>query len=104
LIIDQFGNVLITQDGNPLILQEDSTAYAVSSGDSSCSCSTYTLTQTTYSPTSQWSNVLRFYSDAALNTPYNGNNLWYTDTTDTSGGMWQIGTDGFVVGSLCGPC
>jgi hypothetical protein len=104
LIIDQLGNVLITQDGNPLILQEDSTAYLVSSGDSSCNCTTYTLTQTIYSPTSQWANVLRFFSDAALTSTFNGNNLWYSNTTDTSGGMWQIGTDGFVIGYLCGPC
>jgi hypothetical protein len=104
LIIDQLGNVLITQDGNPLILQEDSTAYLVSSGDSSCTCTTYTLTQTIYSPTSQWTNVLRFFSDAALTSTFNGNNLWYSNTIDTSGGMWQIGTDGFVIGNLCGPC
>ena len=104
LIIDQLGNVLITQDGNPLILQEDSTAYLVSSGDSSCTCTTYTLTQTIYSPTSQWTNVLRFFSDAALTSTFNGNNLWYSNTIDTSGGMWQIGTDGFVIGYLCGPC
>lgn len=104
LIIDQLGNVLITQDGNPLILQEDSTAYLVSSGDSSCTCTTYTLTQTIYSPTSQWTNVLRFFSDAALTSTFNGNNLWYSNTIDTSGGMWQIGTDGFVIGYLCEPC
>ena len=104
LILDQNGNVLITQDGNPIILQEDSTSYLVNSGDSSPNCITYTLTDTIYSPTAQWVNVVRFFGDSGLNTPYNGNSLWYTNTVDTSGGMWQIGTDGFVIGTIVGPC
>jgi len=104
LIMDQNGNVIISQDGNPLILQQDSSPYLVSSGDSSCLCSTYSLTQTIYSPTNQWFNVLRFFSDAGLSTPFNGGNQWYSNTIDTSGGMWQIGNDGFVIGFICGPC
>lgn len=104
LILDQEGNQLITQDGNPLILQEGSTPYLVSSGDSTCICGAYTLTQTIYSPTNQWPNVLRFYSDAQLNNPLNGGSQYYSNTTDTSGGMWQIGVDGFVIGYLCNPC
>lgn len=104
LILDQNGNQLITQDGNPILVQQDSTPYLVSSGDSVCLCSSYTLTQTIYSPTNQWSNVLRFFSDAGLNTPFNGGNLWYSNTTDTLGGMWQIGNDGFVIGFICNPC
>ena len=103
-ILDQEGNQLITQDGNPLILQEGSTPYLVSSGDSTCICGAYTLTQTIYSPTNQWPNVLRFYSDAQLNNPLNGGSQYYSNTTDTSGGMWQIGVDGFVIGYLCIPC
>lgn len=103
-ILDQEGNQLITQDGNPLILQEGSTPYLVSSGDSTCICGAYTLTQTIYSPTNQWPNVLRFYSDAQLNNPLNGGSQYYSNTTDTSGGMWQIGVDGFVIGYLCNPC
>lgn len=104
LIEDQNGNVIMTQNGNPLILQEDVTSYLVNSGDSICSCTTYTLTQTIYSPTSNWFDVVRFFSDSALNTPFNGGNQWYTNTTDTSGGVWQIDPDGFVIGTICGPC
>ena len=104
LIMDQNGNVIITQDGNPLILEEDATSYLVNSGDTTPNCITYTLTDTIYSPTAQWVNVVRFFADSGLNTPFNGGNLWYTNTTDTSGGMWQIGSDGFVIGTIVGPC
>ena len=106
LIMDQNGNVIITQDGNPLILQEDATGYLVSSGETSqpICIDPQTLTQTIYSPTNDWSIVLRFFSDSGLNTPFNGNNYWYTNSTDSQTGYWQIGTDGFVIGYLWDPC
>ncbi len=106
LILDQNGNVMITQDGNPLILQEDSTGFLVSSGETSqpICIDPQSLTQTIYSPNNNWSSVLRFYGDSGLNTPFNGNNYWYTNSTDSLTGYWQIGTDGFVIGYLWQPC
>ena len=107
LIIDQLGNVLITQDGNPLILQEDSTAYTVSSGDTISVCTagagSYTLSQTIYSPTNDWYSVVRFFSDSGLNTPFNGNDLYYTNSLDGCGSFWKIDNNGFTTDS-CNPC
>lgn len=105
-IIDQDGNVLITQDGNPLILQDGPTGFFVSSGETSqpICINPQTLTQTIYAPTNNWDLVNRFYSDVSLTTPFNGNNYWYTNTTDSLSGYWQIGTDGFVIGYKWNPC
>lgn len=96
LIMDQNGNVIITQDGNQLILQEDTTAYLVSSGDTFCSSLPVSLTQTIYSPTNQWENVVRFFSDGALSIPFNGGNLYYTNESGGCGSCWIIDNDGFT--------
>jgi len=102
-ILDQEGNQLITQDGNPLILQQPYTSYLVSSGDSVCASGSYSLTQTLYSASPTWTTAVSFYTDNGLTNPFNGNNLWYTN--DIGGcEMWQIGTDGFVIGYICSNC
>lgn len=102
-ITTQDGIDLITQDGDNWIAQQLSTGYSVSSGDSSCLSGSYTLTQTIYSASNSWFTAVSFYTDAALTTPFNGNNLWYTND-GTGCDMWQIGTDGFVIGNICQPC
>ena len=96
LIMDQNGNVIITQDGNQLILQEDTTSYLVSSGDTFCQSLPVSLTQTIYSPTSSWPNVVRFFSDAALSIPFNGGGLNYTNESGGCGYCWTIDNDGFT--------
>ncbi len=102
-ITTQDGFELIAQDGSPIILQQNYTTYVISSGDSSCVSGSYTLTITVYSSSPDWSTVVSLYTDTALTIPFNGNNLWYTN--DIGGcGMWQIGTDGFVIGGFCNPC
>jgi outer membrane biosynthesis protein TonB len=107
LIFTQEGNQLITQDGNLLILQEDSTAYTVSSGDTISVCTagagSYTLSQTIYSPTNDWYSVVRFFSDSSLNTPFNGNDLYYTNSLDGCGSFWKIDSGGFTTDN-CNPC
>lgn len=102
-VITQDGFELINQDGSNWILQQESTSYLVSSGDSSCLTGSYSLTQTLYSSSPDWSTVVSLYTDVQLTIPFNGNNLWYTN--DAGGcGMYQVGTDGFVIGGLCNPC
>lgn len=102
-IITQYGFSLLNQNGTNWIAQQITTSYLVSSGDSSCNTGTYSLTQTLYSASPDWSNIVSFYTDSQLTIPFNGNNLWYTN--DLGGcGMYQVGTDGFVIGGLCNPC
>ena len=102
-IFTQDGFQLITQDGNPLILQQQVTSYMVSSGDSICSTGSYTFTQTIYSAEDDWFAAINFFTDNQLTIPFNGNNLWYTNESGGCG-MYQIGTDGYVIGGICNPC
>jgi len=104
LITTQDGLQLINQDGSPWILQQQATAYSVSSGDTFCVASAYTLTQTIYSPSPTWNTAESFFTDNLLTIPFNGNNLVYANDVTGCDGMWQIGTDGFVVGYICNPC
>lgn len=102
-IITQDGIELVAQNGDSLLLQQPYTSYLVSSGDSVCATGAYSLTQTLYSASPDWSTVVSLYTDNNLTTPFNGNNLWYTN--DIGGcGMYQVGADGFVIGGLCNPC
>lgn len=106
LIMDQNGNVIITQDGNPIILQQIPTSYLVSSGETSqpgC-IDPQTLTQTIYSASLNWEEAVRFFSDSSLTTPFNGGDYWYTSSTNSLTGYWQIDNDGFVVGYIWYPC
>ena len=103
-VITQDGVELINQDGSPWILQQEATSYLVSSGDTTPNCISQTLTQTLYSTSLTWETANSFFTDASLTTPFNGNNYWYTNSTDSTTGYWQIGTDGFVIGTLLGPC
>jgi hypothetical protein len=102
-IIAQDGNQLINQDGTPWISEQNVTNYLVSSGDSTCNVGSYTLSQTIYSSSSTWETANSFFTDPSLTIPFNGNNLWYSND-GTGCAMWQIGTDGFVIGGLCTPC
>lgn len=102
-IYTQDGLQLIAQDGQPLIIQQEVTSYMVSSGDSVCATGSYTFTQTLYSASNDWFTAINFFTDNQLTTPFNGNNLWYTNESGGCG-MYQIGTDGFVIGGICNPC
>lgn len=102
-IQDQQGNIIITQDGGPLILQSEPTIYNISSGDISCPTTGGTLTQTVYSSSNNWSSVVRFFTDGVLNTPFNGGGLLYTNDPNACGDCWQIDNDGYTsnFGSGC---
>ena len=105
-IMDQQGNIIETQNGDFLILEGPSYSYTVSSGDTSSVCSgsgSYTLNQTLYSPSNNWNSVVRFFQDGGLNTPYNGGDLYYTNSNDGCGGFWKISSDGFT-SDFCSPC
>lgn len=103
LIFTQDGLQLITQDGQPIIAQQEVTSFMVSSGDSVCATGSYTFTQTLYSASNDWFTAINFFTDNQLTTPFNGNNLWYTNESGGCG-MYQIGTDGYIIGGICNPC
>jgi len=106
-ILDEDGNVIITQDGNQLILQQTPTTYLVSTGDTVSVCGvgsgSYTLSVTIYSPTSGWYDVVRFFQDVSLATPFNGGDLYYTNTIDGCGSFLQIDSEGYTI-NICNPC
>lgn len=106
-IMDQLGNIIETQNGDLLILEGPVYSYLVSSGDTSSVCTagagSYTLNQTLYSPSNNWYSVVRFFSDGGLNNPYNGGDLYFTNSNDGCGGFWKINSDGFT-SDFCDPC
>jgi hypothetical protein len=107
LIIDQDGNVITTQNGDPLILQEPPTAFLVSTGNTVGVCfagaGSYTLSVTVYTPSNDWYDVVRFFQDQAFTIPFNGGGLYYTNSSDGCGGFWQIDNDGYT-SNPCNPC
>jgi len=106
LIITQDGQELIAQNGDPIGAQQEITSFLVSSGETTqpICIDPQTLGQTIYSPSNDWYSATRFFADSSFNTPFNGNNYWYTNSTDSLTGYWQIDSDGFVVGGLWQPC
>lgn len=101
-IITQDGFFIITQDNNPLILQQLVQTYSISNGLASCALGAYSLTGTVYSSSVAWDQVVRFYSDQQMTTPFNGGNLWYSNTTDGCGGLLNVDNNGFTNNSYCG--
>lgn len=100
-IFTQDGLELITQDGNPIILQQEVTSFLVSSGSIGCP-DPATLTQTIYSSVSNWTSVVRFFSDANLSLPFNGGGLNYANQISCSD-CWVIDNDGYT-SNLNNPC
>ena len=94
LIITQNRHVIITQNGNSLILQTLPFSYVVSSGSLSCPLIS-TLTQTIYSPSPSWETAVRFFSDNQFDIPFNGGGLKYTNTL-TCGYCWSIDSIGYT--------
>ena len=100
-IFTQDGFQLITQDGNPLILQQTVSSFLVSSGSVGCP-DPATLTQTIYSSVSNWTSVVRFFSDSNLSIPFNGGGLNYANQISCSD-CWVIDNDGYT-SNLNNPC
>ena len=101
LLVTQDGVELLAQDGSSLSLQQEVSAFNVSSGDTSCPSST-TLTQTIYADVNNWSSVVRFFSNVALTIPFNGGGLNYTNNT-SCGDCWIIDSDGYT-SNFNNPC
>jgi len=85
-----------------------SAPYLVSSGDTVLPpCEEKTLTQSIYSSAPSWFDVevfvTVFYTDSSLTTPFDGGNLWYTNSTDSLTGYWQIDNTGLAI-DYQGPC
>lgn len=100
-LVLQNGQPILTQDGVELIAQQEATAYQISSGDTSCPTSA-TLTQTVYSVSTEWSQVVRFFQDVNLTIPFNGGDLNYSNST-SCGDCWVIDNNGYTSG-LNNPC
>lgn len=101
----QDGEDLLLQDGEPLLVQQPGISYLITSGQTygSIDCNPVTLTQTVYALASSWSSATRFYTDAGLSTPFNGNNLYYLNDTSGTGSAWEIDSSGYTsnIGSPC---
>jgi hypothetical protein len=85
-----------------------SAPYNISSGDSVLPlCDPKTLTQTIYSSELGWFDVIVgvtiFYTDSSLTTPFDGGNLWYTNSTDSLTGYYRVDNSGLVI-EYEGPC
>lgn len=102
LLFTQEGFQLVTQDDRPILAQQKPTAYLVSQGDVSCPI-TADLTQTIYSQTTIWDQVVRFYSDIDLTIPFDGNNLYYTNSGSSCGYCWAIDNNGYT-SNFNNPC
>lgn len=85
-----------------------SAPYLVSSGDTVLPpCEAKILTQSIFSSALEWFDVVVFvtvfYTDSSLTTPFDGGNLWYTNSTDSLTGYYRIDNTGLVV-DYQGPC
>jgi hypothetical protein len=91
----QNGNDLLLQDGEPLLVQQPGVAFLVSSGDVACPSTPVSLTQTIYGLGTSWNdNIVKFYTDINLTTPFNGANLFYTNDSAGCGACYQIDSNG----------
>jgi hypothetical protein len=94
-ILLQDSQPLLLQDGEPLLAQQTGVGFLVSSGLASCPTSATILTQTIYGlGTSFTDNIVRFYTDINLTTPFIGGNLYYTDEASGCGPCYIIDNDG----------
>ena len=105
-LMTQDGIFLFTQGGDPLQPQQAyTTPYVVSFGfpnGSECNALSGN-NQTIYSVVGDWGEVIKFYSDVSLVTPFNGGDLWYGDDQGTDNLVLRIDVDGFVVQKLICP-
>lgn len=103
LIFTQDGFQLVTQDNNPLILQQETNSYLVSSGNVSCPINGAPIEQIIYSASKEWESVVRFYSDVDLTIPFNGGGLYYTNSGLGCGDCWVINNNGYT-SNFTNPC
>lgn len=104
-VLLQDGLSFLLQDGEPLLLQQSGVTYLITSGQTfgSIDCNPVTLSQTVYALATSWPTVTRFYTDAGLSTPFDGNNLYYLNDTSGTGSAWQIDSSGYT-SNLGSPC
>lgn len=104
-VLLQNSQPLLLQDGQPLLQQQTGATYSITSGQTygSITCGPVTLTQTVYAYAATWGTVTRFYSDAGMSTPFDGNNLFYLNDTSGTLPAWQIDSSGYT-SNLGSPC
>jgi len=100
LLVD--GEPLLLQNGEPLLIQQPGVPYLITSGQTfiSIDCLPVVTTQTVYALSTDWSNATTLYTDAGLSTPFNGNDLWYTNDVIGTSGWKQINSMGQQVASF----
>ena len=96
----QDGEDLLLQDGSPLLIQQPGVPYLITSGQTfvSIDCNPVTLTQTIYSLVNNWYLATTFFADAGMLTPFNGNDLCYSNDASGTAGWVQINSSGIVTG------
>lgn len=57
------------------------------------------FTISVYGNTNVWTSVIRFFTDSGMTTPFNGNSLYYGDSTLYAGTALQIDSSGYVINS-----
>ena len=107
---DTFEMYITTQDWIPLITQDDKLwdvrgfvyPFNVASGTTSSNACADGSTSITLYGVGVWESVDRFYTDAGLTSPLNGNNLWFKNNSVgyTSETVIQIDSDGFPINTF----
>jgi hypothetical protein len=83
----------------PTVTITGSTNYSISTGFTiSEPCNgLFGSDQTVYGNASDWLEVTRFYTDSGMTTPFNGNDLYYGNSTADYGTTLQINSSGYVI-------
>lgn len=100
----QDGEDLLLQGGEPLLVQQPGVPFLVSGGDVSCPSTPVSLTQTIYGLGTFWGdNIVQFFTDINMTTPFNGGDLYYTNDSLGCGACYQIDSNGYTsnYGSPC---
>jgi hypothetical protein len=107
---EEFEMYITTQDWIPLITQDDRLwdvrgfvyPFNVATGNVPNNVCIDSSTSITLYGVGVWESVDRFYLDAELTSPLNGNNLWYKNNSSgyTSETLFQIDSEGFPINTF----
>lgn len=107
---EEYEMYITTQDWSPLITQDDRLwdvrgfvyPFNVASGSTSSNACSETSSPITLYGVGVWESIDRFYLEADLITPLNGNNLWFKNNSVgyESDTVIQIDSDGFPINTF----